>query len=320
MNHNKNQNLSQVFLNFSYKAPYLITSLLCLSLLSCAPSSTNETFSNPDHNSHEQSQIINGQLATSNFQQDHGIVQIKIIGQFGDVATCTGSLIDRDIVLTAAHCLADPTTSQVVVLFGLTDINLDRSLMIPAVRGVIHENFNNQMDPHTEVWNDIALLKLNSAAPENFKLAQLPPIVKASNLQIGSQLTLAGYGITNSVIRKVVKDKRGRQRLVELQGQGAGTLRVIDQINVVAITANESEITLDQTQNKGACHGDSGGPAFIKQNNGALVLVGVTSRGTESLGNCNEKSVYTGVAFHLNWIQQNIQKLHAPSTPALAKR
>ena len=128
---------------------------------------------------------------------------------------------------------------------------------------------------------------------------------------------MSGYGITNAIIRKVTKDKKGKTLLdakgqpviQELAGEGDGVLRKVDGILVSQVINNNKELVLDQKKLKGACHGDSGGPAYLKNTDGSVVQVGVTSRGLEALGNCNISAVYTSTIAHADWIKSSTDSL-----------
>lgn len=278
---------------------------------SCAPQANRAPTSYLDANQVENSNILGGLLADTNFQKAHGIVQLKIISTMGE-ATCTGSLIARDLVLTAAHCLADENLRGIAVLFGLDDRKLTAEQVIYATNGAINPDFL-PTDDKSQVWNDIALVKLEKAAPEDFQIVKLPDAETIKQLSKGSKLTLAGYGITNAVIRKVVQGKNGKPTVVELPGRGSGTLRKVSNIVVTSITADQKEMSFNQTNLRGACHGDSGGPALLKLQDGSYIQVGVTSRGTNELGNCNEGAIYTGVYGQLEWIALATEQLNKPA-------
>lgn len=294
---------------------------------SCAPQSQSASQSYLDAgNEVENSNIVGGQLADSNYQKSHGIVQLrvkKVLKFLGKTITlsesiCTGSLITRDIVLTAAHCVSSKTSADKVdVLFGLTNV---KATSIAAKDWIINPAYvqNPQVDDDTAIQNDIAIVKLSAAAPADFKLAVLPTAKTIEQLLVGSKLTFAGYGITNAIVRDFKKDKNGQPvldkngqpQVVEFPSQGSGTLRLVSDMVVTHLTSDQKEISLDQRNLKGACHGDSGGPALLQLQDGTDIQVGVTSRGTNKLGNCNEGVIYTGVLGHQDFINKAVAQVN----------
>ncbi len=61
----------------------------------------------------------------------------------------------------------------------------------------------------------------------------------------------------------------------------------------------------------GACHGDSGGPLLVERQSRAVVL-GVTSSGTSSIGNCGgigNPTHYTRLKLMLPWIKKYVKDL-----------
>ncbi len=310
--------------------------LLLAFLSSCAPESKNlSSYQNSTANT-ESSNIVGGTLATADYQKQNGIVELSIAmqdattGQQG-VATCTGTLIAKRLVLTAAHCLASPGITNIAAVFVTDENKALKTDVVFAVDGIIHPDFLKGIDPKapsaSATWNDIALVKLEADAPADFKFARLPASATEVNLLAGSKVTLSGYGITNAIVRKVVRGKNGTQKIIEVPSTGSGVLRKIDNILVKQMSMDKKEIMLDQSKSIGACHGDSGGPAFVMAKDGTSIQVGVTSRGTEKLGNCNENAIYTSVASHLAWIADAGGKLLAkavvnpvaalPTKPAL---
>jgi secreted trypsin-like serine protease len=314
-----------------------LTAALSLTLLSafvssCAPESKNlSSYQNSTSNT-ESSNIVGGTLATADYQKQNGIVELVIMMNDQSAATCTGTLIAKNLVLTAAHCLASPGIANIAAVFTTDDTNAQKSDVRFVIDGAIHPDFQkgiiDQVTASTLSWNDIALVKLESDAPADFKLVRMPASATEVNLLAGSKVTLSGYGITNAIVRKIVLGKngkpvlvKGKVKTVELPSVGSGVLRKIDNIIVKQISADKKEIMLDQSKSTGACHGDSGGPAFIAAADGTSIQVGVTSRGTEKLGNCNENAVYTSVAAHLGWISETGTKLLAKAivTPVAVK-
>ncbi len=293
------------------------TLLIITSLFSCSPENFNSSGSNQSGNSNlhnqfelsNESGIFGGTLSTDKFQKQNGIVQLELDMGLSGKATCTGTLIEKNIVLTAAHCVADPSIIQIKAIFGLSDKRNNKNIIVPAVKAVAHPNFNPEVATDQTGWSDIALLKLKTNAPATVSVVKLPSVVKLNLVKPGTQLILSGYGITNAVVRMQTINSQGQTIIVDLPSKGSGTLRQVSNIQVINLNANLSEIILDQTQSKGACHGDSGGPAFLANPDGTLTQVGLTSRGTDELGNCNKNAIYTNVAFHSNWIQTNVEQL-----------
>jgi secreted trypsin-like serine protease len=314
----KKQTMKQAATVFALTASALFTS--------CAPQSQSATSSYLESAEVENSNIVGGQVADANYQKSHGIVQLrvkKVVKFLGKTITvsesiCTGSLITRDVVLTAAHCVASKTSSDKVdVLFGLT--NVKGTVAIAAKDWIINPAYvQNPKEDDKSVQNDIAIVKLSAVAPADFKLAVLPTAKTIEQLLVGSKLTFAGFGITNAIVRdfkkdqngKPVLDKNGQPLVVEFSSEGSGTLRKVSDLVVTQITSDLKEISLDQRNLKGACHGDSGGPALLKLQDGTDIQVGVTSRGTNELGNCNEGVIYTGVLGHQDFINKAVAQVN----------
>jgi secreted trypsin-like serine protease len=104
------------------------------------------------------------------------------------------------------------------------------------------------------------------------------------------KVTLAGYGVTE-------------WWPAESYGEGAGILRRVDDIPMKNAMFSPTEVLLDQTKKKGACHGDSGGPAIVLSGD-HYYLFGVTSRGypPNGMDDCTSQSVYTNILSYMDWI------------------
>ncbi|MBI1862380.1 MAG: trypsin-like serine protease [Deltaproteobacteria bacterium] len=105
-------------------------------------------------------------------------------------------------------------------------------------------------------FHDLGLVKFSGGLPPGFKKATLLP--STEKLLEKDEMWIAGYGCTN---------------LETPTGQGI--LRTVD-LPILEPVTNKIEMSFQQGQ-KGACYGDSGGPAFAKRNN-TYFLVGVGSR------------------------------------------
>ncbi len=288
----------------------LCISVGLISLMSCSQSNSPKSSDQAIARN-----IIGGTEADSSFQKENGVVLIVTFSEDppllpGDeptrnVSICTGTLISKDVVLTALHCFLTPNITNVLVGFVTKMADATQAEIIPAINLAVNQEFNGFSAGLP--GNDIALLKLASTAPADFKVAKLPN--KDSKLTVkGDTLMLAGYGGDIAIVNKLVTDPiTGQESVVRIPNtQGEKLLRYVD-VKVTAVSSELKEITIDQEGGKkGACHGDSGGPAFLKQADGSNLLVGVTSRATNQIGNCDQQAIYTDVAAQLDWITKSM--------------
>lgn len=217
---------------------------------------------------------------------------------------CTGSLIAPNIVLSAAHCIGRRASDMAVIfsadaesLIGQDQFGLSL-FKNPKVRGVkkiaLAPTWATQQNADKDT-GDISLLLLDGDAPAGF----VPAKLLASNalLRKGTSVILAGYGITN-----------GREKT------GTAVLRQV-RVRVADPKFAKTEVLLDQTLGRGACHGDSGGPAFVQSGN-QLLLWGITSRGEQDTNDdCSKYAVYTNAVAYNELIKSAITQLTNAELP-----
>lgn len=270
-------------------------------LASCAPASSD--FNLYQAAGSDQSSIIGGTNSTLDFEKENGIVGVYDL-EIGGL--CTGSLIGDGLVLTAGHCANVNHPEKMIIFSGVNFDDIIKQVKnknYANLRRVIkvrrHENFDIKNNDPLVSKNDISLIRFQGPAINGFKNAILGSSQQTASLKIGTLVTLAGYGLS-----EFKQDPSTGQALIS---KGSGILRQVPNIKVVSLLSTGEEITFDQSQGHGACHGDSGGPAYLKdpatQKN---YLIGVTSRGG---GNCNLTAVYTGVIGYSQWIQDNSKQL-----------
>lgn len=209
---------------------------------------------------------------------------------------CSGTLVAENIVVTAAHCLQkfDPDTKQkkdelilpratdFVVSFA-TEVN-DGSEWVRAAKVIPHVDWDidQTLSPNpTSPPNDLGVIVLEQAAPATAQPAQIADLgVEPSP---NGQIDLVGFGITQS------RD----QNDTGIMRQVTTTFKTID------ATSQRFQVGAFF---KGACAGDSGGPAY-HQVDGEYLLMGATSTGAEFNGYClGVMANYTDVRYYKDWI------------------
>jgi trypsin len=191
---------------------------------------------------------------------------------------CGGTLIAKDLVVTAAHCVSG-ATGPLAVWLGADDLRqLPESLAVEAVR--VHPQYHNRRYQH-----DVALLYLRG----NESSAEMRAVTLSQASRSDAPLQILGFGNTSrtghnypQLLRAAhVKELPG----YECQALGGPYDFVIDrQICAAAPTAD-------------SCDGDSGGPLLL---NGELY--GLVSWGT-GCGQPSQPGVYTRVSSYADWIQ-----------------
>ncbi len=218
-----------------------------------------------------------------------GIFDPSPDGQSGSL--CTGTLIRDNMAVTAAHCVPKGA-ARPVVIFG-KDLHspgaIHRQVEAVAVNPKWQTHQGKGMDQ-----GDIALVKFDGGLPAGYK--KVAAVTSDKEIQAGSEVTLAGYGISNAQTKT-----------------GAGRLRKT-KVDVLDGRHGKSEMILDQSHGRGACHGDSGGPAFVNHG-GKIELAGVTNRGypDRAPDDCAHQVVYTKVPAYRPWIRSTEKKLDAQS-------
>lgn len=304
------------------KTPKFI--LIVLLLASCSPKlSSDGTKSSLEGRKVVQSSIMNGKNVTNNDP-----IASSVVGVYNSKinSICSGSLIAQNIVLTAAHCIPNNTQDIKIVFsvdidetINIREQDILHEFVLPAVEFRIGPNWNPKNETVEVDTGDIALIKFKGNIPAGYKPATF--LIDSSDLKIGQNVTLAGYGV-NSVDMEEINPKKypkldqaiedgdvfcnGKTKgnygvCYEISRNGDGLLR----FTTAPISfIHETEIRLNE-KSSGTCNGDSGGPAYLLKD-GTYFLFGITSRGSDL---CNEVGIYTNALFYKNWIEETIKML-----------
>jgi hypothetical protein len=188
---------------------------------------------------------------------------------------CSGVLIHPLIVLTAGHCRVMGNDE---VLINCRDANDPERESIPALTGYPHEF-------HTVGAFDIQMIFLAKSAQ---KVAPVR-IAEPAEIAQANQVGFVGFGESET--------GAGRKRAVRLEIQKNSTYPRYNRMSEFIAGGN----------GKGACRGDSGGPAYIFVN-GERKLAGLHSR--QMTANCGDGGVYTRVDVYMQWLHDTAKRAH----------
>ncbi|WP_415064040.1 S1 family peptidase [Bdellovibrio sp.] len=246
--------------------------------------------------------IVGGDILSSDNDLSASTVMVLHIDYKDEVSTCTGTLIDNNKVLTAAHCTS-PFGKKTVIAFTNNSNCLTqapkRTLRL-VTDEAIHPDYSYWIKSWDNAAHDLAILKFKGDIPTGYKVRELPTSDFAPSES--DNLVMTGYGTTTE------------------KGADSGTLRfttapasrLIKEFHLAlndSTVAVKNALILEQSDN-GVCTGDSGGPLYINTERG-LTLVGITSMGVDNktrdeknTRTCHGVALFTDVRAHLDWIQK----------------
>eukprot|EP00980_Cylindrotheca_fusiformis_P016533 scaffold4954_cov106-Cylindrotheca_fusiformis.AAC.3 len=216
---------------------------------------------------------------------------------------CGGSLIAKDVVLTAAHCVGNLGRAH-VGRFNRFQYSNDVYDDLAIVKTYVHPLYIGDVDTDDYTY-DFALLKLEAPS-------QNDPVEMNAAFYVPDRnyiLTAIGFG----------------QTLAHNSNSESNILQEVD-LNYISNeecnTSDNGDLSYDglikdammcaKGDGKDACYGDSGGPLLIKRENSPTnspdLLVGVTSWGYEC-ADPEFPGIYSRVSDQIGWLTETLCQL-----------
>ena len=258
--------------------------------------------------------IVGGQKVDKTNPIKNHVVMVRTTFQVGKDkkdSICTGTLIDNNTVLTAAHCFANKNNNILYsAIYASTDLycssGFTKRLIYEITSIDLHPNYILGSNPSKNSHDyDLAVVKFSGILPSEYHPLSLLPIDSNSLTNSPTQkFVMAGYGKTSTQsdlppeLRSITKLATSIFLTKNDTSSGA-SIDLIRQMGLIGLKQNDA---------RGVCNGDSGGPLLLPSGD-SFSIIGVASylEGYNSNTICENGNIYyTFISTYFDWIKSHL--------------